>query len=91
MSNTHMQDIMTARNGILNDLKARRQAGDKTVLPLDPANEHHWCKPQTNYFSGQGEITCPVCKTGKLRYSRFGYNGHVHARCSTKDCVAWME
>jgi hypothetical protein len=38
-----------------------------------------------------GEIDCPVCKTGKLRFSRAGVNGHIHAGCTTKDCVGWME
>jgi hypothetical protein len=38
-----------------------------------------------------GEIPCPVCTTGTLRYSRAMSNGHVHARCSTDGCVAWME
>jgi hypothetical protein len=38
-----------------------------------------------------GEIPCPVCAKGTLRYSRAGYNGHIHARCSTVGCVAWME
>lgn len=37
-----------------------------------------------------GTVECPVCK-GKLSYSRAGYNGHIHARCETKDCVSWME
>lgn len=37
-----------------------------------------------------GEIPCPVCG-GKLRFSRAGYNGHIHAACSTEDCVRWME
>lgn len=38
-----------------------------------------------------GEIPCPACKSGTLRFSRAGYNGHIHAACSTKGCVAWME
>lgn len=38
-----------------------------------------------------GVLECPVCKTGKLRYSRASCNGHVHASCSTEDCVRWME
>jgi hypothetical protein len=39
-----------------------------------------------------GVIDCPVCTTGKVRYSRAGsYNGHVHASCSTAGCVSWME
>jgi hypothetical protein len=40
----------------------------------------------------QGKIDCPVCgEKGTLAFSRAGYNGHIHARCMTKDCVAWME
>jgi hypothetical protein len=37
-------------------------------------------------------INCPVC-SGKetLRYSRSGYNGHIHAACTTEGCVRWME
>jgi hypothetical protein len=38
-----------------------------------------------------GAVTCPVCKSGTLRFSRAGSNGHIHAACSTKGCVAWME
>ncbi len=39
-----------------------------------------------------GEIDCPVCE-GKqsLQFSRAGYNGHIHAACTTADCVRWME
>lgn len=37
-----------------------------------------------------GVLECPVCK-GKLHVSHAAYNGHVHARCETPDCVAWME
>lgn len=38
-----------------------------------------------------GHISCPVCKTGALRFSRAGYNGHIHAGCTTDGCVSWME
>jgi hypothetical protein len=42
--------------------------------------------------SSQGVIDCPVCKAEKaLRFSRAGYNGHIHAACRTADCVSWME
>jgi hypothetical protein len=39
-----------------------------------------------------GVIDCPVC-SGKqtLRFSRAGYNGHIHAACNTAACVRWME
>lgn len=39
-----------------------------------------------------GAIDCPCCKAVEaLRFSRSGYNGHIHATCSTADCVRWME
>lgn len=84
-----MSSIPTARAAILEDLKARFLAGDKMVLPVDRSNMNRWGK-QANYFAGAGEIDCPVCKAGKLRYSRASSNGHVHAAC-TSGCVAWME
>lgn len=42
--------------------------------------------------SQRGKIDCPVCKKPRaLNFSRSGYNGHIHAQCSTDGCVAWME
>lgn len=38
-----------------------------------------------------GKIACPVCNTGELAYSVAGINGHIWAKCSTEDCVSWME
>lgn len=39
-----------------------------------------------------GAIDCPVCSgPNSLRFSRAGYNGHIHAACTTEDCVSWME
>jgi len=40
----------------------------------------------------RGAIDCPCCgKPGALRFSRSGYNGHIHARCETPGCCSWME
>lgn len=40
---------------------------------------------------GKSEIIkCPVCE-GRLHLSQAASNGHVHGRCETNDCVAWME
>lgn len=41
--------------------------------------------------SAGGAIECPVCKTGQLKFSRAGINGHIHAACTTNTCVMWME
>lgn len=39
-----------------------------------------------------GTLPCPCCEGGTLAYRYAGaYNGHIHARCSTEGCVAWME
>lgn len=38
-----------------------------------------------------GEIDCPKCGMGKIRYSWSAYNGHVHGKCSTACCLYWME
>lgn len=39
-----------------------------------------------------GNIDCPICSAkDSLSYSRSGYNGHIHAKCSTDGCVRWME
>lgn len=35
-------------------------------------------------------VECPACK-GRLHLSIAAYNGHVHGKCETADCVSWME
>lgn len=35
-------------------------------------------------------VECPVCK-GRLHLGQSAYNGHVHGRCETDNCVSWME
>lgn len=37
------------------------------------------------------EIDCPICKTGKLKFTVAAMNGHIHAICSTDGCMSWME
>jgi hypothetical protein len=41
--------------------------------------------------SWAGEMPCPICKTGRLRWTKARYNGHVHAGCSTPDCISFMQ
>lgn len=40
---------------------------------------------------GADSCPCPVCETGRIYYRVAGYNGHMHAKCETDGCVAWME
>lgn len=37
-----------------------------------------------------GVMECPVC-SGKLHYSKSDYNGHIHGKCETAECLSWME
>jgi hypothetical protein len=86
-----MDQILKARSAIVAELKRRALEKDPNVRPLNPDAALRWHKPQDNYYSGAGEMACPICEAGKLRYSRSGYNGHVHAGCTTEGCVSWME
>jgi hypothetical protein len=47
-------------------------------------------KSENRKKSNSGTETCPAC--GKdLYWSISGYNGHVHMRCQTANCIAFME
>lgn len=35
-------------------------------------------------------IACPACH-GRLHLRIAAYNNHVHGKCETPGCVAWME
>lgn len=38
----------------------------------------------------RGTIKCPVCNKD-LAYGVYQINGHIHARCSTENCLMWWE
>lgn len=38
-----------------------------------------------------GEVACPGCGVGRVSWSRASNNGHIHARCSTRDCFEVMQ
>lgn len=40
---------------------------------------------------GYGSLPCPCCDGGTLKYSVASSNGHMHGKCSTAECVGWME
>jgi len=57
------------------------------VAILAVKEKHGSEKPEQDI---QGEMPCPLCGKGKLRYSISSYNGHVWAACTNK-CVAVMQ
>jgi hypothetical protein len=69
--------------------KARHEKTMKARAAIVEACGGPWKK---GAVSKTGRIDCPACgQANTLAYSRAGYNGHVHAKCSTADCVSWME
>lgn len=38
----------------------------------------------------KGRIDCPSCE-GQLAYSVSESDGHIWGRCSTKECVEWLD
>jgi hypothetical protein len=40
---------------------------------------------------GRSSMPCPAECGGTLHYSVASYNGHMHAKCDTGNCVSWME
>ncbi len=40
--------------------------------------------------TGTAQIKCPICGNS-LRFTVSPLNGHIHAKCFTPGCVAWME
>jgi len=40
---------------------------------------------------GTGSLPCSCCKTGTINYSVASVNGHIWGKCTTPNCVSWME
>ena len=40
---------------------------------------------------GSGTIPCPACGKGTVHYSVSSYNRHIWAKCTTPECVSFME
>lgn len=44
-----------------------------------------------NTWGTTGQLDCPACGTGIVRWSRSRVNGHLFAGCSTPNCFAVMQ
>lgn len=44
-------------------------------------------KPESQIYDS---IECPECE-GVLEYTVSIYNGHIHGKCKTDDCLSWMQ
>ena len=64
---------------------------NKTVGAINAAKSDAKSRGLKRGNGGRGEVKCPACPDGTLRYTVAGVNGHMHAKCTTEDCASWME
>ena len=43
------------------------------------------------YWGKTGELVCPACETGTVRWTRAPNNGHLWASCSTPNCFGVIQ
>lgn len=67
------------------------EAVQKTLFALRVAKEHAKVHGFKTGSGGRGSMACPTKCGGTLHYSVASVNGHMHGRCTTDDCVQWME
>lgn len=66
----------------------RLSALGKVMTAIRPWRDEHTKKR----IGGAQTIDCPACGGDKtLSMTIAAYNGHVHGRCKTPNCVSWME
>lgn len=80
---THEQAVQEAQEIIAHS--------DRMAKVMGAAHGHAKAAKLGKGHGGRGELPCPTGCGGTLHYSVAGYNGHMHAKCDTKDCVSWME
>lgn len=63
----------------------------KAMIGISAAHHDAKQKGIVKGVGGAREIPCPVECGGTLRYRVASINGHMHAACTTKGCLQWME
>ena len=63
----------------------------RSAIAIPAAHKDAKAKGYGKGHGGCDSLKCPICPDGTLRYSVAGYNGHMHARCTTAGCMSWME
>jgi hypothetical protein len=72
------------------EIEHEREAKEM-LKAFDIAHEHASSLGLGLGKGGRGSLPCPKGCGGMLQYSVASVNGHMHARCTTKDCLSWME
>ena len=74
-----------------NELREEEEATARHIKAMVAAHEDAKQRGFGRGRGGSGEVKCPCCETGNIQYAVASYNGHMHARCTTQNCVTWME
>jgi len=69
----------------------RFTVSEKFMKSMRAAKDHAKQQGLGRGNGGRGEMPCPAGCGGILRYSVASVNGHMHAACTTAECVRWME
>lgn len=69
----------------------RIESMNRTAVARAGAKDHAKTAGLGKGRGGNGSLPCPVGCGGMLHYSVAAYNGHMHAFCTTKGCVSFME
>jgi hypothetical protein len=75
------QDEIAAHEKVMNEAMDRMMRTMPLCIAIKEEHAgHDW----------QGVKECPICG-GDLHLTHAAYNGHVHGKCETENCVSWME
>jgi hypothetical protein len=81
---------MPTRDEAEAEVKKHDELFERTMLAIHSAKADAKANGYGVGAAGRGEVDCPLCSDGKIRYSVAGVNGHMHAAC-TNGCTSWME
>src|SRR6266702_6689834 len=93
---TPQQQVKCALLDRITHAEAEAEAKDmlersgKTMRAIQIAHRDADSKKLGRGHGGASSMPCPNGCGGTLQYSVAGYNGHMHARCTTPVCLSWM-
>ena len=71
--------------------EVEQEAIDRMLAPMKAAHEDARRRGLQKGNGGRGEVKCPNCSDGTVRYTVASLNGHIWGACTTSGCASWME
>lgn len=82
---------LTTREQAERDYDEMHAQSQETMTAVNAAHVDAKAKGLGVKHGGRSTMACPTGCGGMLHYTVASVNGHMHAMCSTPDCVRWME